>query len=191
VAGHHLIETYLTALARQLPAASVEELADGLTQTYQRHRSTGADPDTAAHAAITEFGSTELVIAAFLTHSPGRRLARTLLASGPLAGTCWGTTLLLGHAWTWPIPTSLRAGFGTALLTVIGLLTTAATTRRSYRRTRLAGPAALGLIGLDTAIVLTTALAAPTLTWPMTLAIPLSLTRIALTTRALPPLLTH
>ena len=66
MAGHHLIAAYLTALTRRLPADPVDELRDGLTETYQRHRLAGLDPDAAARAAVTEFGEPELVIAAFV-----------------------------------------------------------------------------------------------------------------------------
>ena len=77
------------------------------------------------------------------------------------------------------------------MLAVIGLLAVAGTARRSYRRTHLAVAAGLGLIGLDAVIVVTAAVAAPAFVWPMALAVPVSLTRIALTARALPRLLTH
>ena len=82
MASHQLIDASLTALARRLPADAVDELADGLTETYQRHLSTGLDADAAAGAAITEFGDPDVVIAAFVRQAPGRRAARALLGWG-------------------------------------------------------------------------------------------------------------
>jgi hypothetical protein len=189
VAGHYLIDAYLTALARRLPANAVDELDDGLTETYQRHRQAGLDPDAAARAAVTEFGELDLVVAAFVRQAPGRRAAWALLGSGPIVGLCWGTALVVDHAWTWPIPTVLRVAFGLTLLAVIGMLVLAATGRRSYRRTRLTAGAGLGMIGLDGAILTTLVLIGPPFAWPMALAVPASLVRMTLTARAVPRLL--
>ena len=189
MAGHHLIDGYLATLTRRLPADAVDELADGLTETYLRHRSAGLEPDAAARAAITEFGRPEVVMAAFVRQAPGRRAALMLLCSGPIVGLCWGTALVVGHAWTWPVPTVLRAAFGVTLLAVITMLVLAATGQRSYRRTRIAAGAGLCLIGLDGAILTTVVLIAPPFVWPMALAVPASLTRMALTARVMPRLL--
>jgi hypothetical protein len=189
VAGHHLIDSYLATLARRLPAQTVDELADGLAETYLRHRSAGLDPDTAAGAAITEFGAPDMVMAAFVAQAPGRQAARALLCSGPIVGLCWGTTLVVDHAWTWPVPAPLRAAFGVTLLAIITMLVLAATGRRSYRRTRIAAGAGLGLIGLDIAILAMLVMIAPPFVWPMALAVPASLTRMVLTARVMPRLL--
>jgi len=51
----------------------------------------------------------QVIIAAFTQLSPARGAARRLLATGPLAGACWGTALITGRAWTWPIPLSRPA----------------------------------------------------------------------------------
>jgi hypothetical protein len=189
VAGHHLIDAYLATLARRLSTDAVDELADGLTEAYLRHRSAGLAPDAAADAAITEFGTPDLVLAAFVRQAPGRRVAWALLCSGPVVGLCWGTALVMDHAWTWPVPAVLRAAFGVTLLGVVAMLVLAATGRRSYRRTRIAAGAALCLIGLDGAILTAIALIAPPFVWPMALAVPASLTRMALTARVIPRLL--
>jgi hypothetical protein len=75
------------------------------------------------------------------------------------------------------------------LLAVVTALAVAATGSRSYRRTRIAAPAGLGLIALDTGVLAAVVLIAPPFVWPMALAIPASLTRITLTVRAIPALL--
>ena len=46
-----LITEYLGVLARQLPGPVIEELADGLDETYRRHLVLGLAPDAAAAAA--------------------------------------------------------------------------------------------------------------------------------------------
>ena len=48
MAHHHLIEDYLATLRRRLPADAVDELADGLAETYQHHLWRGLDVDYAA-----------------------------------------------------------------------------------------------------------------------------------------------
>jgi hypothetical protein len=188
---HPLIDAYLTIMTRQLPANAVEELADGLTETYRHHLSRGLDPDTAAAAAIAEFGEPDLVLAAFIRQSPGQRAARALLCSGPAVGFCWGATLITGHAWTWPVPAALRLAFGLTLLAAITTLAFAATSRHSYRRTRMTAAGGVGLITLDATMLATVLLIPQPLVWPMALAIPASLTRIALTARVMPRLLTR
>lgn len=187
MAGHRLIEAYLAALARQLPADIVDELADGLAETYRRHRAAGLPADAAAHATITEFGQPDTVLTAFVRHAPGRRAALMLLGTGPIFGLCWGTTLISGHP---SIPITLRAVFGTTLLAVIAALALAATTRQHYRRTRLTIGAGLAIIAIDGAMIAAVLLSALPFVWPMVLAIPASLTRMTLTARAIPRLLT-
>jgi hypothetical protein len=186
MASHHLIEDYLDQLAARLSPDAVDELADGLTETWHRHRATGAAPDQAAQAAIAEFGSPQQITAAFVTHAPGRRTARALLATGPLIGLCWGGSLIAAHAWTWPIPPVAAAVYAAALLAVVFLLVVAATTRTNPGRTRLGGIGSAGLIVLDVTMIAAVAAIAPTLTWPMLAAIPASVARIAITVRTLP-----
>ena len=86
MAGHDLIDGYLTTLAARLPADAVDELADGLTETYRRHLSTGVAARAAAAATVAEFGTPEVVVAAFVRQAPGRRLARLLLCWVPRSG---------------------------------------------------------------------------------------------------------
>lgn len=189
MADHHLIDDYRAALARQLPADAVDELVDGLTETNQHHLSRGLDPERAARAAIAEFGAPEVVLAAFVRESPGRRAARVMLVSGPAVGICWGASLIAGHAWTWGIPLPVKIVVGVTLLAVISTLALAATGRRSYRRTRISAIGGLGLILLDLTMLTTVLLAAVPIAWPMIVAIPASATRLALTGRAMTRLL--
>lgn len=185
MAEHHLIDDYRAALVRRLPADAVDELLDGLTETNRHHLSRGLDPERAARAAIAEFGAPEVVLAAFVRESPGRRAARVMLISGPAVGLCWAASLIAGHAWTWGIPLPVTVGVCVTLLAVVSTLALAATGRRSYRRTRISAIGGLGLILLDVTALTTVLLAAVPLVWPMVVAIPASATRLALTGRAM------
>jgi hypothetical protein len=186
MAGHHLIDAYLADLARHLPADPVDELADGLHETWQRHLASGMTPALAARAAIAEFGTPDQVTHAFVTQAPGRRTAMTLLASGPLVGACWGTALITAKAWTWPVPTPAAAVFAVLLLAAVAALAAAATSRRSYRRTRLGAAGGVGIVMLDTTMLTAVFFLAPAPVWPMFIAVPVSLARIGLTLRSLP-----
>jgi hypothetical protein len=183
VAGHRLIDAAITALARRLPADAVDELADGLTETYQRHVALGLPPDAAARAAIAEFGAPDLIVAAFVQQAPGRQMARALLSSGPLVGGCWAVALIAGDAWAWTVPVPARLILGLALVATVAVLAVAATARRSYRRTGITTVGGAGLIVLDAAMLTCVALEAPAATWPLTVAVIASLARIALTAR--------
>ena len=101
--GPGLIAGYLDALSVRLPGPVVEELADGLEETYRRHLGLGLAPEEAASAAVAEFGDPELVAAEFARAHPARRAARRLLTAGPAVGSCWAVALLTGRAWTWPV----------------------------------------------------------------------------------------
>jgi hypothetical protein len=183
MAEPRLISDYLAELSAQLPAPIVTELADGLGQTHQRYLGQGLDPGAAAKAALAEFGGPQEVVAAFTRASPARRTARTLLATGPLAGACWATVLITKQAWTWPITARiLPAG---ALITVVALLATAARSTHYRTTSRAAATACLGLTALDATVLTVTAVLVPALTWPIILATTVSTARIAYTTRAL------
>ena len=189
MASHDLIEAYLAELRRRLPADAVDELADGLIETYEGQLAAGADHDTAARRAIVEFGAPGTIVGAFARESPGRRAALRLLVTGPFVGLCWAATLLSGHASTWPVPVPFRLAVGLGLLLTIAALATAATSRHSYARTRLAVLGGCGLIALDTTMIVIAVLIAPAFVWPMAAAIPASLTRIGGTLRAVPLIL--
>ncbi len=109
-----VITDYLTALAAQLPAPVVEELADGLDQTCQRYLDRGLTPAAAARAAVVEFGAPQVILAHFTRLSPARQAARRLLASGPVVGGCWAIALITGRAWSWPVPVAARLLLGIA-----------------------------------------------------------------------------
>lgn len=182
--GHPLIQAYLDEL-RVLPAEAVDELADGLTETYDHYRTRGLAPGDAARAAIAEFGTAAQILTAFDAIAPGRRAARRLLTAGPLVGLGWATALLTTRAWTWPIPTWAPPLLGVLLITVIALLAAAAHGRR-FRHATL--PGAGGVILLDALVITGTLAAAPVLSWPLLLAILGSLVRAGLTAQALPAL---
>ena len=188
--GPGLISDYLTALYAQLPAPVVEELADGLGQTRQHYLNQGLDPDAATGAALTEFGPPQVIVAAFTRVSPARRTARRLLATGPVVGACWAAALLTSRAWTWPVPTAGRVLFGLVLISIIGLLATAAFGSK-YRSVGRAGAAGcVGITAFDAAMLITVTLALPAVIGPMTLALAASAARLIFTARALRPVLT-
>lgn len=184
-----LITRYQAELAAQLPAQIVDELADGLCETYQHYLGQGLAADAAAEAAIAEFGEPQLILAAFTRDSPARRAARRLLATGPAVGGCWAAALITGRAWTWPSPVEARTVFAATLITAVGLLTAAALGRRyrTVRRATAAGCAAAA--ALDTAMLVFVTLAVPAITWPLILAATVSAARIALTSTTLRPML--
>jgi hypothetical protein len=183
VASHPLIDDYLTHLAGRLPADMIEELADGLTETFDRRRRTGLDRDAAARAAITEFGPPDLVLTAFVQQAPGRRAARILLGAGPAVGGCWAAVLVTAHAWSWPIPGTVRVTFGLVLAATVALLLVAATANGNYQRTRWALPASAAMIGIDLTASTIAALCAPALNWPTVLAVLASTARQLFTVR--------
>jgi hypothetical protein len=182
---HHLIEDYLDRL-RALPVDAVDELTDGLVETYDHHRARGQAPDDAARTAVTEFGTTDQIVTAFDKISPGRRTSRLLLATGPLAGLCWGMALLTSRAWTWPVPAWAPPVLGVGLVTVTALLLVGA----RGRCTRTASFGAGGLVLLDTLVITGVLAVAPAVSWPLLLAMLASLLRACLTMRTLPVILT-
>ena len=185
MAGHHLIDAYVEELARRLPADTVDELADGLHETWRRHLDAGLSAPVAARAAIAEFGTPAQVTDAFVAYSPGRRTARTLLATGPVVGVCWGSSLVAAEAWTWPVPAAVGVVFVVTLLSVVGCLLAAATSRHSYRRARLGGVGGAGLVVLDM-VMLAAVLVVAVFVWPMVFAVAASVARVAMVARRFP-----
>ena len=122
MSGPGLIDGYLAELSADLPGRIVEELADGLDETYRRYLGQGLAQYAAARAAAAEFGEPQVVMAAFTDASRGRRTARRLLAAGPGVGACWAIVLITARAWQWPVPVVARVLFGIMLIAVIGLL---------------------------------------------------------------------
>lgn len=180
-----LIRDYLAALAAQLPAPVVTELADGLQQTHRHYLGQGLDPDTAAEAAVTEFGQPREILAAFVQASPARRAARRLLATGPLVGLCWAVVLLTNRAWTWPVPVTARIAPGVVLVTAIVMLARAAFGRH-YRSVRRAGAAAcLCVAAVDVTMLTAAVLSAPVLIWPIVVAATASAARLSFSAHTL------
>ena len=184
--GNALISSYLSGLRRRLPPSLADEVSDGLIEAYQQHLASGQSADAAARAAVTETGDLAHVVGEFTRQAPGRAAARTLLAIGPVVGACWIAT----HWWAWPVPTVVRLGFTAALLFTIGGLAIAATSRHSYRRTRLTAVVGPGLVVLDATVIITALVAAPVLAWPLVIAVAASLIRMTLTLTALPRITT-
>jgi hypothetical protein len=183
-----LVSDYLTGLHRRLPAAIAEEAAAGLIETYEHHLASGAGDQEAARAALADFGDLAVVIGEFTRQAPGRRIARWLLATGPVAGPCWATALIFSHAWTWPVPATVQISLGAALLLAVLALLAAATSRHSYRRTRLAAAASPFILALDATAVTAVMVAAPALSPVLGIAVAVSLSRIAFTAWMLPRL---
>lgn len=130
-----LIEEYAARLRRSLPADLAEETAAGLTETYERHLADGAAEEAAARDTITEFGDQDLVIGQFTRQAPGRRAARLLLATGPLAGSCWAAGLITSRAWAWPVPAAAAPAMTWPLGTAVAVsLTRIAFTARTLPR---------------------------------------------------------
>ncbi|MET9240929.1 hypothetical protein [Nonomuraea sp. NPDC003709] len=192
MAGHELIAAQLAILAERLPAQAVEELADGLQEAYEARLAELHDPDVAARAAIAEFGDADTITAAFVRESPWRRMALTLLATGPIMGVVWGPTLLSARVWDWPIPLVVRIAYGMVLVGAALTLLTVARAKHAYRRTRIATlAAATGLITLDIGMIAAAMSMSSSVVWPLLVAVPASLIRILATLRAMPAALTR
>jgi hypothetical protein len=172
-----LIGEYLAELSAGLTGSIVDELADGLDQTYQGYLGQGLAPEAAAQAAVAEFGEPRIIIAAFADASRGRRAARKLLAAGPTVGTCWAIALITTRAWTWPVPVAAPVAFGAALVTVIGLLSAAAIGSHYRLVRRTAAAACAGTALLDVTMACTVLVIAPALAWPVAVAVVLSAAR--------------
>jgi hypothetical protein len=186
VAGNALIGSYLSGLRRRLPPSLADEVSDGLIEAYQQQLASGQSADAAARAAVTETGDLAQVVGEFTRQAPGRAAARALLAIGPVVGGCWIAT----RWWDWPVPAVARLGFSVVWLFTIGGLAIAATSRHSYRRTRLTVVAGPGLVALDATVITAALLLAPAVSWPLAVAVAASLTRMALTLTALPRITT-
>jgi len=179
-----LIRGYLEVLAAQLPGPIVEELADGLTETHRSYLARGLSPDTAAEAAVAEFGSAEEILAAFARVNPARQAARRLLGLGPVVGGCWVAALVTSRAWPglWPAPA--RVMLGLVLLSCIGLLAVAALGRR-YRVASYSGVAGcVGFAALDASLIVGVLAVAGVASWVTAIAMAFSSARIAFCARA-------
>lgn len=183
--GPGLIASYLDALAGQLPGPVVEELADGLEETYRRHLGLGLTPEAAAAAAVTEFGEPDLVAAEFARAHPARRASRRLLVIGPVVGLFWAVALITGRAWAWPVPMAARIVPGVALVAVVALLAVAARGIR-YRSVGRAGAAGcVGTAALDAFMIIGVLSADPAARWAAAVAVTASAARLGLNARLL------
>jgi hypothetical protein len=187
--GPHLIDGYVAELAARLPAPIVTELADGLRETYAYHRRHGLNTEDAARVAVAEFGDPATVVGAFVTASPARGAARSLLLTGPVVGAAWAVVLLWRHAWDWPLALAARVGFGAAVLTGVVLLTAAALGMHYRQAGRTAATACLIMLAVDMGMIGYVISAGILTTWPVLLAAALSATRIGLTLSRLPRVL--
>jgi hypothetical protein len=213
-----VIGAYLDEVAAALPgpprarADIMAELRGGLLDAVGAHRSAGLAAATAAEAAISEFGEPRQVAAAFrpeLTAAQARRLALTLVATGPPIGLMWAHAALASHIgirhalpWQWagapPLsPAAFPLAAAAFLIAVWAALATVAATGRLTRwlpagpriAAATAATAGFGAAAADLAIVAllgSQLVAAPgTLApAPVTAAAIASLTRLTLARRA-------
>jgi hypothetical protein len=188
-----LICGYLAGLKARLPAAVIEELADGLTETYRFYLSRGLAPTAAAAAAVAEFGPAEEIAAGFVQVNPARHAARRLLGMGPVVGACWVAALLTSRAsrgWaSWITPGPAWAVAGLVLAGFIGLLAVAALGGRYRLATATGAAGCLGFATLDAALIVSAIFVLAPVGWVTAVAMAASLARIAVTARLLRPAL--
>jgi hypothetical protein len=149
VTGRPPVDAYLRQVAATMPGPArarrdiLAELHSGLLDAIDAHRSAGLAPGAAVEAAITEFGDPRQVADAFRPHLAmvhARRVALTLVATGPLVGLLWTAAALASHIairnappWQWasapPLSPAVFPAIGAALLIVVwsALATVAAT----------------------------------------------------------------
>lgn len=213
-----VIDAYLRQVTAALPGPArarrdiTAELRSGLLDALDAHARTGLPEAAAAAAATTEFGDPVEVAAAFrpeMAARRARRVALTLVTTGPLIGLLWAGAAAASHVgvrhappWEWAgAPPASPAVFPLALAALLvavaaALFTVAATgplLRWVPDRPRLvsatAAVSALGAITADMAVFALLAsqlISAPgTLSpAPVTAAAVASLTRLTLTKRA-------
>jgi HAAS len=172
------LEGYLADVSARLPGPSraqadiVAELRCGLLDATDAHRSAGLPSAQAALAAVREFGDPAQVAAGFhaeIAASQARRVAVTLLVTGPLVGLLWIATAVASHLsirlalpWQWTGP-SPGLGLGIHLVAVavgvtagaamLGIATTGRLTRwlpaRPRRAPTAAAVAGFGAVSAD------------------------------------------
>lgn len=187
---NRLIEEYTAELSDRLPQPIVDELLDGLAETYADQLARTTDEDVAAEEAIAEFGRPDVVVKAFIHHSPGRRLATALLATGPVVGLAWAAVLVTSSAWTWPIPISGQVAVGLLFLAALGALLTTTLNKAQIERTRATARfGALTVIALDAMLITTALILAGSHPWLLLAAITASALRLTFTLQRLPRVL--
>jgi hypothetical protein len=185
MAEPRLIREYLADLDDMLPSAIVEELADGLEETYHHHLATGLETQAAARAALAEFGDPATIAVAFTNAGPARHAARTLLRAGPVVGGCWAAALINARAWDWTMSAPIPLALAMTLVAVIALLLMAAFCHRYRAARRAAATALIGTVVLDVALSSMLALPGPMRGWLLMLAAGLSLARASFAAKAL------
>jgi hypothetical protein len=131
-----VIVAYLREVTAALPGPArarrdiVAELRSGLLDATDAHRRAGLSDAAAAAAATTEFGDPRQVAEAFrpeLTARHARRVALTLVTTGPLIGLLWAGAAAASHIaarhappWQWAgTPPGSLAAFPLALAAVL------------------------------------------------------------------------
>jgi len=184
---HRLIREYNEALAAELPARLADEVADGLAEANAKNMALGLDQDDAAQATVAEFGDPAAVIAAFCRACPARKVAANFLTTGPVVGACWAAALITSRAWAWPVPAVAPVLLGAMLAVTVVALRTAASARR-YRVVRRAGAAGcVCLATLDSSVISAVLIVAPSIHWPILLAVSASAARLCVVARAIRP----
>ena len=172
------VERYLAEVTARLPgpprahSGIAAELRSGLMDAADAHRSAGLPSARAARAAIREFGDPAQVADGFraeIAASQARRVAITLLATGPLVGLLWIATAVASHlairlGLPWQgtgLSPGLRVGIPLVAVTVgvtawaamLGIATTGRLTRwlpaRPRRAPTAAAVAGFGAVGAD------------------------------------------
>jgi hypothetical protein len=213
-----VFDAYLREVTAALPGPArargdiVAELRSGLLDAADAHRRAGLPAAAAAAAATTEFGDPHQLAEAFrpeLTARQARRVALTLITTGPPIGLLWASAAAASHVairhappWEWAgAPPGSPAAFPLALAAVLvaawaALLTVAATgplTRWLPGRPGLAATMAAisGFAAMTADMIIFALLASKLASTPGTLApVPVtaaaiaSLTRLTLARRA-------
>ena len=177
-AGGPVVERYLAEVTARLAgpdralAGIVAELRSGLLDAADAHRCAGLPPAQAALAAVREFGDPAHVADSFraeIAASQARRVAVTLLVTGPLVGLLWIAAasashlgLRIGVPWQWAAQLSgfhlgihlVAVAVGiTAWAGLLGIATSGRLTRwlpdRPRRPPTAAAVAGFGAIGAD------------------------------------------
>jgi hypothetical protein len=163
------IDRYLAQVQARLPGAPghrpaiIAELRSGLLDTADAHAAAGRPPAEATQAAIREFGDPALVAEGFraeIAARTARRVAITVLVTGPAVGLLWiitaATSHLIPHWQLSALPSAIQAGLylvaaaaaATTGFALLGVAATGRVTRWLEVRPRQA-PAAAAAAGLS------------------------------------------
>ncbi len=163
------IDRYLAEVQARLPgsrghrSAIMTELRSGVLDAMDAHASAGLAPAEAARTAVREFGDPVTVAQGFraeIATRMARRVAVTVLVSGPLVGLLWiitaATSQLIPRWHLSELPPGIQAGLvlvavaagATAICAVLGVATTGRLTRWVSVRPGQA-PAAAAAAGLS------------------------------------------